>query len=245
MLSGAGILSSLDCRNPDLSPLGGILQASTYIGGISGGSWLVMSNFVNDFVPIHELVNSRNDGWNLQDLLLLGVPNFDPGDVQRHILEKLTISNETGIKRKEQKQQQGGIFGNILRFFSFGKTNLTIPISEQVKDGGIEEEDSTLLYTWVRNLFSKPKGSAAWNATNNLNKEIALKEYLKFYKELLIEVKDKKRAGYHTSLTDYWGRALARRIFTSQARTPGVTITAATESLGSFLNYEQPFPIIS
>ncbi|KAI0074741.1 hypothetical protein K474DRAFT_1508583 [Panus rudis PR-1116 ss-1] len=38
---GAGVLDAIDSRNPN--GLGGLLQASSYIAGLSGGSWLVLS----------------------------------------------------------------------------------------------------------------------------------------------------------------------------------------------------------
>ena len=53
MLTGAGVILALDDRYPNSSLcLNGLLQSTSYIAGISGGSWLVMSNFINDFEPI-------------------------------------------------------------------------------------------------------------------------------------------------------------------------------------------------
>ena len=48
MLNGAGQMSALDERTTGLkggnaSGLNGLLQASTYVAGLSGGSWLVLS----------------------------------------------------------------------------------------------------------------------------------------------------------------------------------------------------------
>lgn len=79
MLVGSGVLLAFDDRYPhSISPLSGLLQSTSYIGGISGGSWLVMSNFINDFEPVHVL---KDGGWNFNELLLHGVPNFDPNDI--------------------------------------------------------------------------------------------------------------------------------------------------------------------
>ncbi|EGW32080.1 uncharacterized protein SPAPADRAFT_55616 [Spathaspora passalidarum NRRL Y-27907] len=236
MLTGAGVLAALDERSKEKCQISGLLQATSYIGGISGGSWLVMSNFINDFKVIEEI---RKEGWNLQESLLSGVPNFEPSGIQRHIEEK---ARERNSINKELAKQQPGIIGTFLKFFNF-RSNSTIPVSEKV-------QENSILYTWIKGLFTRRTTPSIVNTptTNpslvNHTNEMALKEYLKFYKELLIEVKDKKRAGFHTSLTDYWGRALARKIFTTAARTPGVTMTAATNILSSFQNYEQPFPII-
>ena len=51
MLNGAGGLKAFDSREANgtnSGHLGGLLQASTYVAGLSGGSWLVGSVFVSD-----------------------------------------------------------------------------------------------------------------------------------------------------------------------------------------------------
>ena len=51
MLNGAGALQAFDSREADSTTpghLGGLLQASTYVAGLSGGSWLVGSIFVSN-----------------------------------------------------------------------------------------------------------------------------------------------------------------------------------------------------
>ena len=51
MLNGAGALKAFDSREANGTSsghLGGLLQASTYVAGLSGGSWLVGSIFVSD-----------------------------------------------------------------------------------------------------------------------------------------------------------------------------------------------------
>ena len=50
MLNGAGALKAFDSREANgtnAGHLGGLLQASTYVAGLSGGSWLVGSIFVS------------------------------------------------------------------------------------------------------------------------------------------------------------------------------------------------------
>ena len=51
MLNGAGALQAFDGREAEGTVpghLGGLLQASTYVAGLSGGSWLVGSIFVRN-----------------------------------------------------------------------------------------------------------------------------------------------------------------------------------------------------
>lgn len=96
MLTGAGVMAAYDSRTSNSTEdgkLGGLLQALSYIGGISGGSWLVMSNLINDFKPINELRNDPSS-WALQDQLLAGIPNFDPTAIQNAISE-IPTSNQT------------------------------------------------------------------------------------------------------------------------------------------------------
>ncbi|KAI5964297.1 SPO1 [Candida pseudojiufengensis] len=179
MLTGAGILSSFDERElTKCNKLRGILQSTSYFAGISGGAWLVMSQFINDWKPITTMLGE----WDLKQSLLKGISDVDKEQLEKKITKR-----------------------NI-----FQLPNESI--------------------TWFQRIFDSSEGSFL--------------EYIKFYKELLIEVRDKRKAGFHVSLTDYWGRALARKLFTSTARTPGTTITAGTKQLDSFINHDQPFPII-
>lgn len=60
-LFGAGVLNALDGRNDSAAHVGtgGLLQAATYLTGLSGGSWLVGSLAQHDFPSITSLVS----GW--------------------------------------------------------------------------------------------------------------------------------------------------------------------------------------
>ena len=70
-LAGAGQYAALDSRTrvANGKGLGGILQAASYISGLSGGSWLVGSLVSNDLMSIDELF-SHNALWQLQDSLV-------------------------------------------------------------------------------------------------------------------------------------------------------------------------------
>lgn len=67
MLTGAGELSALDSRTQgSLEPghLGGLLQASSYTVGLSGGGWLLGSVYFRNFSTIADLV-AQPDIWDL------------------------------------------------------------------------------------------------------------------------------------------------------------------------------------
>ncbi|KAG7446364.1 phospholipase B [Guyanagaster necrorhizus] len=67
---GAGALNALDARNDTAKSIGtgGLLQVSSYIAGLSGGSWVTGSLFFNNFPTINDLVFGNGDdlaGWLL------------------------------------------------------------------------------------------------------------------------------------------------------------------------------------
>ncbi|KAG0700944.1 lysophospholipase catalytic domain-containing protein [Suillus ampliporus] len=72
---GAGVLNALDGRNSssDTAGIGGLLQAATYLSGLSGGSWFLTSLAQANFPTIQELIfgpssptvsNNSWGGWN-------------------------------------------------------------------------------------------------------------------------------------------------------------------------------------
>lgn len=82
---GAGVVSGFDARNSTSKAkgTGGLLQVSSYLSALSGGSWLVSSMLFHDLPDIHELVLGNADkggalnGWLLDKELFL--PNgFNP-----------------------------------------------------------------------------------------------------------------------------------------------------------------------
>ena len=81
MLNGAGAIKAWDERTPgatDAGNLGGLLQSATYITGLSGGSWLLGSIYVNNFTQIDTLASGENT-WNLDNDLFQGPPKqWDP-----------------------------------------------------------------------------------------------------------------------------------------------------------------------
>jgi lysophospholipase len=58
LMNGAGAVKAWDSRTPNntgAGKLGGLLQSSTYMAGLSGGSWLVGSIYINNFTTIDAL----------------------------------------------------------------------------------------------------------------------------------------------------------------------------------------------
>ncbi|KAH9832909.1 lysophospholipase [Rhodofomes roseus] len=102
---GAGVLNALDGRNVSAvaAGTGGLLQAATYLTGLSGGSWLVTSLAQADFPTIPDLVfgpataNSTGfGGWNAVYSLL--EPSNDPIVNAAYVLD---VIGEVGDKNAE------------------------------------------------------------------------------------------------------------------------------------------------
>lgn len=202
MLTGAGILSAYDERTPHAEKhVGGILQSTIYLAGISGGLWVVMNNLLSDNRPIFEAVRDKRLG--LHKSLLEGVPNVDVSLLRRSIDSNVEVApSPSEFKR----------FANI------------------TKDASVK---NSLVSALLGTFFT----------SKNKTKVLSTRLTMNFYKELNFEVRAKKNAGFRISLIDYWGRALARRVFPVNQRSPGLTFSSATK-LSSFQNYSQPFPII-
>ncbi|KAF4760076.1 hypothetical protein N7455_002440 [Penicillium solitum] len=153
LMNGAGAVKAFDSRTNNASTtghLGGLLQSATYIAGLSGGSWLLGSIYINNFTTIDKL-QTHTDGSVWQ-------------------------------------------FGNS--------------IIEGPDTGGIQLLDSA-----------------------------------SYYKDLAEAVEGKKNAGFDTSLTDIWGRALSYQMF--NASNGGLSYTwSSIADTPEFQDGNYPMPFV-
>lgn len=151
MLAGAGQILGLDGRYEDANNhgLGGLLDSSTYVVGLSGGNWLVGLLALNDWLSVGDIVNGKSTIWQLQDSIL----------------------NPSGMR---------------------------------------------------------------------IDKTIA------YYYGLAQAVQAKEDAGFQTSVTDTWGRALSYQFFEEDdSGTGGANITwSSIRNLSSFQDHLMPYPIV-
>lgn len=150
LMNGAGVLAGMDDRtagSTDQGGLGGLLQSTTYLAGLSGGGWLVGSLFANNFTSVPAIL-SNTDVWQFQTSIFVG-----PSD---------------------------GILGI-----------------------------STVEY---------------WN-------------------DIRSQVDDKSNAGFQTSVTDYWGRALSYQLVGSPDGGPALTWSSIAQDQ-DFSNGKLPMPIL-
>ncbi|CAI7619225.1 unnamed protein product [Penicillium viridicatum] len=83
LMNGAGAVKAFDSRTYNASTtghLGGLLQSATYISGLSGGSWLLGSIYINNFTTIDKL-QTHTDGsvWQFGNSIIEGP---DTGGIQ-------------------------------------------------------------------------------------------------------------------------------------------------------------------
>jgi len=76
-MTGGGAVQAFDSREANSSApghLGGLLQSATYLAGLSGGSWLVGSIYVNNFTTLSGLLNNNGASslWEFQNSIFKG-----------------------------------------------------------------------------------------------------------------------------------------------------------------------------
>ncbi|KAH3668882.1 hypothetical protein OGAPHI_002637 [Ogataea philodendri] len=201
-LTAAGILEAFDERTPgSLEPghLGGLLQSTSYMAGVSGGSWLILSLMQHDFKPVVEL--KSNQYWKLNSSLVKGLPELDINykDARRYIGEVQEEYHPTVMIKTSNSSS------SLMSYFKgLFKTNLS------------------------KNASSIPDN--IWN------------EALQFYETLHKGASQRKQHGHKTSLTDYWGKAIADTIFPN-SKGSNMTMSEARK-LQSFKQHQLPFPIV-
>ncbi|KAK4181710.1 putative lysophospholipase precursor [Triangularia setosa] len=82
LMNGAGFVAAADSRTTGATgegQIGGLLQSSTYLAGLSGGGWLVSSIYTNNFSSVETLRNGRKGSsiWKFDRSIFIG-PNL-PG----------------------------------------------------------------------------------------------------------------------------------------------------------------------
>lgn len=109
LMNGAGFVAAADSRTTGATgegQIGGLLQSSTYLAGLSGGGWLVSSIYANNFSTVETLRNGREGSsiWKFDRSIFIG-PNL-PGifdttrywsRVARQVAAKADAGFETSI----------------------------------------------------------------------------------------------------------------------------------------------------
>lgn len=100
MLAGAGQLLALDSRYEDLNDrgMGGLLQSSNYITGLSGLSWLLGTLILNDWMSVADVVKPDSGIWNLDDLIFnpSGINVFKTAEYYGELSNALDAKQDAG-----------------------------------------------------------------------------------------------------------------------------------------------------
>ncbi|KAF2726179.1 lysophospholipase Plb1 [Polychaeton citri CBS 116435] len=158
LMTCAGVVEAFDSRTTNSTAagqLGGLLQATTYLAGLSGGNWMVGSLYSNNFTSVDNI-----------------------------------ITEDTSADKSGSVWQ----FGNS--------------ILEGPKTGSIQLLDS-----------------------------------VGYYASLEDEVSDKEDAGFNTTITDYWGRALSYQLVNASQGGPDYTFSSIAEQ-DWFTSGSVPMPFL-
>ncbi|CAK7208032.1 Lysophospholipase 1 [Sporothrix eucalyptigena] len=204
LMNGAGFLAAADSRTPHQpsssnGSISGLLQAATYLAGLSGGGWLVGSMFANNFSTIVELRDgyTGSDLWRFDNSIFSG-PSDDAQDNGSNSTNTTTTSSK--FKRTVAKRVNA--------------------------DGTVELMEVDELEYETRDVQRRGIITTA-----------------EYWTDVADQVAAKADAGYDTSLTDYWGRALSYQLI--NAPEGGLDYTFSSIALtDNFVSADTPFPIL-
>lgn len=231
MLTGAGGLAAMDLRTEGANQpghLGGLLQSMSYISGLSGGAWLVGSLFMNNMPKVSDVV-SRKSAWNFEFNPLIG------NSVDDQVKAIFGLNQHGELLELENSAN----FPTVKQATYFEDSyNSTAPVGERLR---------------MRTVYN-PYGTSTSTAPDDARLDAMSKFGLKtlrdpvekvrrYYESLYEEIKPKKNAGFDVSITDIWGRALAKVFLceTLWAEMAWSDIVYTSE----FQSFKMPYPILS
>ncbi|PYH91600.1 FabD/lysophospholipase-like protein [Aspergillus ellipticus CBS 707.79] len=125
MLNGAGALKAYDSRTQGANAkgrLGGLLQSTTYISALGGGSWLLGSVVFNNFSSVSAL---QEDFWNFtSESIIMGPPTMTSAEYWGNITTQVKAKKTAGFITSD-----ADIWGRMEGYYFFnashGGVNLT------------------------------------------------------------------------------------------------------------------------
>lgn len=103
-------------------------------------------------------------------------------------------------------------------------------------------------FSTVVDLRDGSKGSSAWQFSRSIFKGprssgISILNSAEYFKDIYNEVQDKNNAGFNTTITDYWGRALSYQLVNATDGGPAYTFSSISLQQ-NFIAGDVPFPIL-
>lgn len=173
LMNGAGHIAAFDSRTPsstDKGHVGGLLQSSTYLAGLSGGGWLVGSLYTNNFTSVSDIVNGRlGSVYDFENSIFEGpsegLPILGKVDYYRNIQDNVASKADTpygyntsitdywgrALSYQLVNASQGGpsyTFSSIARqdFFTDGEAPLPILVADERAPGEILISSNTTVF---------------------------------------------------------------------------------------------------
>lgn len=115
LMNGAGFIAAADSNtdgSTDAGGIGGLLQASTYMAGLSGGGWLVGSIYNNNFSSVQDLMRSPNV-WQFQNSIFTGPSRSSFAAIS-------AVQYWTGVRDQVQDKADAGFNTSITDYWGRG-----------------------------------------------------------------------------------------------------------------------------
>lgn len=205
----------------------GLANCLNYISGLSGGSWVLMDLILHDFNT-----NKLLKDWNLDDGLLKGIPEIrsDQTDIVTDMDTHELFGDDNKIKRDINMNGTNNI-QNILNKRSTPLLKIKEYLIQTLGIAENSERDTTKTNN---------------NATDPVFASLkTVQQIFNFYIDLHLEVRPKKVQGFQVSFTDYWGKALLKRLKSEVwSTTNSTSLSEIIATSPKFRDHEAPIPII-
>ncbi|EXL67132.1 phospholipase A2 [Fusarium oxysporum f. sp. conglutinans race 2 54008] len=106
MMNGAGAIAAFDNRTTNSGTkgqLGGILQATTYLSGLSGGSWTVGSLYTQNFTSVESIISAKSGFlstlWQFDDSIIEGPADLTGPRYYRQLYQDLNDKVDAGFNK--------------------------------------------------------------------------------------------------------------------------------------------------
>jgi lysophospholipase len=106
LLNGAGALAAFDDRSSNSTgqgQLGGLLQAATYLSGLSGGSWTVGSLYTQNFTTVESIVEATSGFlsslWRLDESIFEGPQSISVSRYYRELHDSVKAKVDAGFNK--------------------------------------------------------------------------------------------------------------------------------------------------
>ncbi|CEI68175.1 unnamed protein product [Fusarium venenatum] len=106
MMNGAGAIAAFDNRTTGSTSegqLGGILQAATYLSGLSGGSWVVGSLYMQNFTTVESIIHATSGFldslWQFDESIIEGPADLSVTKYYRELYQDVKDKVDAGYNK--------------------------------------------------------------------------------------------------------------------------------------------------